>query len=117
MKRLICIVGMIALLSSCNQKEIENLTYENQRLDDRVEELESQLQLQIEEIQEKTEKIEQAESQLYTCSQVLMLCQINFDGYKYGNLKSLTRYVEGQGLVTIYGAQNIIDFLNDHYVP
>ena len=107
MKQLVYLMLAMVLFSSCNQKELKSLRIANANLKNRVVKLNNQLGYQELDCQEK---IDELESELSFTSRELITCQMNFDGYKYGNGKSITKFVKGHGLVSIQGADKIIDF-------
>ena len=103
---------------------MESLRFENDILESRIAGLESQLEQAKEKINKLEDQLEESEEELielksdvYGINFKLELCEMNFEGYKNGDLIQITRYVEGEGRVTIYGAANIIEFLGRHYRP
>ena len=107
---LICLI----LLFSCDTEDLkQQITH---------------LEEQIEELNEKVDELEVEKSSLVidleSChlensinKEIIEFKDEQFKKYKTGNGMSLSRFTKDKGKVTIYGAENIIEFLNQHYCP
>lgn len=117
MKKITYLLLSVIVFTSCNTQEIKSLKLENSNLENRIESLENQVYTYKNENETLRYKNDDLELNLFDTKNQLTQCEINFEGYKHGNMYKLTKFVRGQGMVTIYGAENAIDFLWNHYCP
>ncbi len=108
MRELVFVFMVFFGLSSCNQEEIENLNNKVELLDQENEELNSHLEQMNYRLSESIKEGVSIESLQYE----LKACKEEYNEYRYGSHCCLTR-----GGHKVCGADNVIDFLNDHYKP
>lgn len=97
-------------LASCNVEEIKQLESENQSLSSENESLSKtilQLQGEIDDLVYELDQVEKLSDDLERCEK-------NFTDYRFGEGYVLHRMTP-TGMVRVYGADRIIDFLNSHY--
>lgn len=92
------------VLVSCNDDELRNLESENWSLNNKVDQLQSQI----------SELSYQLENNQNAAKSSNSRCEMELREYRYGALCSIER-MTSTGYVKVYGAENVIDFLNDHY--
>lgn len=99
----------------CDSKkeDIAQLEHRNSKL----EREKSDLIDRIEFLENKMENLESELSDFYDVKFDLEACRLEYQMYRYGSGIRVSRFVQGRGMVTVQGAENVIDFLNDHYCP
>lgn len=120
-KKTMLLIFIPFVFLSCTKKKLKNevdyLESKVINLQNNLDECETRVSELIDELEDcNQERLESSYSS--TQNQVITdFYKKKLDDYMYGTGVSLSRHLKDGEYVTIYGAENIIDFLNKHYCP